>query len=104
MYRIGTEEMQWGPGKQPGVERAVLREVEGAGRTSIIRVAKGATIEMHGHLGFEDVYVIRGHLRVGDHELRTGDYHHTGLGERHDLEAYEDSMFFAVTEKVIPGR
>jgi quercetin dioxygenase-like cupin family protein len=104
MFRIGSEEQKWVPGKQAGVERAVLWEVEGGGRTSLIRVAKGATIEMHGHLGKEEVYMVSGRIRVGEHELSAGDYHHTSLGERHDLEAFEDSMFFAVTEKVIPGR
>ncbi len=104
MFRIGSEERNWVPAKQAGVERAVLWEVEGGGRTSLIRVAKGSTIEMHGHLGKEEVYMVSGRIRVGEHELSAGDYHHTSLGERHDLEAFEDSMFFAVTEKVIPGR
>ena len=104
MYRISTEGRKWVPAKQPGVERAVLWELEGGGRTSLIRMSKGATIEIHGHLGKEDVYVVSGKLRIGEHKLGAGDYHFTGIGERHDLEAFEDSMFFAVTEKVIPGR
>lgn len=104
MYSIRTEDRKWVSAKQPGVERAVLWEVEGGGRTSLLRLSKGASIEMHGHLGKEEVYVVSGKLRVGDHNLTAGDYHFTGIGERHDLEAFEDSMFFAVTEKVIPGR
>ena len=61
-------------------------------------------IEMHGHLGKEEVYVVSGNLRIGEHMLGAGDYHFTVIGECHDLEAFEDSLFFAFTEKVIPGR
>ena len=70
-------------------------------RTSM---TKGAAIEMHGHLGKEEVYVVSGRLRISDATLGAGDYHHTGPGERHDVEAFEDCMFFVSTEKVIPGR
>jgi quercetin dioxygenase-like cupin family protein len=104
MLKISPEEQNWVHAKQPGVMRAVMRDVEGGGRTSLIRVAKGATIEMHGHIGIEEVYVVSGSLRVGEFKLGAGDYHFTGPGETHDLEAFEDSVFFAVTEKVIPGR
>ena len=56
------------------------------------------------HLGKEEVYVVSGRLRISDATLEAGDYHHTGPGERHELEAFEDCMFFASTEQVIPGR
>ncbi|MBI1394861.1 MAG: hypothetical protein GC151_02685 [Betaproteobacteria bacterium] len=104
MFAVSVAEQKWVAGKQPGVERAVLWEQPDGGRTSLIRIARGATIEMHGHLGREEVYVVSGHLRIGDADLRAGDYHHTGKAERHDLEAYEDSAFLVMTEKVIPGR
>jgi len=104
MLKIAADERQWVHAKQPGVKRAVMRDVEGGGRTSLIQVAKGATIEMHGHIGIEEVYMVSGSMRVGDFKLGPGDYHFTGPGETHDLEAFEDSVFFAVTEKVIPGR
>lgn len=104
MYVVGVADRNWVPARQPGVERAVLREEEGAGRTLFIRMDKGATIEMHGHLGREEVYMVSGRMRLGEAVLGPGDYHHTGLGERHDVEALEDCVFFAMTEKVIPGR
>ena len=104
MFAIKPAEHNWTAGKQPGVERAVLWEVPGGGRTSLIRMTQGAVIEMHGHLGKEELYVISGRLRIGDDTLGAGDYHHTGLGERHDVEAFEACMFLASTEKVIPGR
>lgn len=104
MFAIKPEQQQWSPAKQAGVERAVLWEVAGGGRTSLIRMQKGAVIEMHGHLGKEEVYVLSGRMRLGDSILETGDYHHTSIGERHDVEAFEDTVFFAATEKVIPGR
>ena len=104
MFAIKPAEHNWTAGKQPGVERAVLWEVPGGGRTSLIRMTQGAVIEMHGHLGKEEVYVVSGRLRISDATLGAGDYHHTGPGERHDVEAFEDCMFFVSTEKVIPGR
>lgn len=104
MFTMSATDRAWVPGKQPGVERAVLQEVENGSRTALIRIGKGAAIEMHGHLGREEIYVVSGHLRVADAVLRTGDYHHTGVGERHDVEAFEDSVFLVMTEKVIPGR
>lgn len=104
MFAIDPEQQQWMPAKQAGIERAVLWEVPDGGRTSLIRMKKGAVIEMHGHLGKEEVYVVSGRMRLGDSMLAAGHYHHTSLGERHDAEAFEDTVFFAVTEKVIPGR
>ena len=47
MFAIKPEQQQWTPAKQAGVERAVLCEVPDAGRTSLIRMKKGAVIEMH---------------------------------------------------------
>ena len=104
MFAIKPEQQQWTPAKQAGVERAVLCEVPDAGRTSLVRMKKGAVIEMHGHLGKEEVYVVSRKIRLGESTLEAGDYHHTSIGERHDAEAFEDTVFFAVTEKVIPGR
>jgi hypothetical protein len=55
MFAIKSAEQSWISGKRPGVERAVLWEVPGGGRTSLIRMAKGAAIGMHVHLGKEEV-------------------------------------------------
>ena len=104
MYAISAADREWAPGKQAGVERAILREEEGGGRTLLVRMTKGAVIEMHGHLGREELYMVSGRMRLGEFVLSAGDYHHTALGERHDVEALEDCMFYAMTEKVIPGR
>lgn len=104
MFAVSVDDRKWVPAKQPGVERAVLWEQEGGGRSLFVRMAKGATIEMHGHLGKEELYLVSGRMRIGDSVLMPGDYHHTGLGERHDVEAFEDTVFLAMTEKVIPGR
>ena len=89
MFAIKPSEQNWTSGIQPGVERAVLWEVPGGGRTSLIRMTKGATIEMHGHLGKEEVYVVSGRLRISDATLEAGDYHHTGPGERHEVLLFE---------------
>lgn len=104
MYAIKPTDRQWIAAKQTGVERCVLWEQAGGGRTALIRMAQGARIEAHDHLGREEVLVLSGRLRLGGFELGEGDYHHTGPGERHEVEALEDCVFHAMTEKVIAGR
>lgn len=104
MFAVKPDNLTWTPGKQPGVTRAIVWEVPGGGRALFVRMAKGATIESHGHIGSEDLYLVSGRMRLGQDTLEPGDYHHTSAGEQHDAEAFEDTVFFAVTEKVIAGR
>jgi quercetin dioxygenase-like cupin family protein len=104
MIAISVADRQWTPGRQSGVERVMLRDEEGGGRTQLIRMARGSTIENHGHIGREEVLMVSGSMRLGDSVLHAGDYHHTGAGEFHDVEALEDCVFYAMTEKVIAGR
>jgi quercetin dioxygenase-like cupin family protein len=75
-----------------GVAMAPLRiEGRGAG-TAYLRFERGGTSPAHRHPAGEDLYVIRGRLRVGDLILEAQDFLHTPPGEAHDAEAHEETL------------
>lgn len=92
---------EWKPAGYDGGERAILRLSPEQGRTSLIRMKAGARGPRHRHEGGEDVLVISGRIRIGDHELGPGDYLYTEAGEEHDVTALEDAMFYASTQKPV---
>ncbi len=57
------------------------------------RVAAGIVLPPHQHPVWELVTVLSGSIRLGDAVMKPGDVLHTGPGEAHDIEAYEDSVF-----------
>ncbi|MBK8019759.1 MAG: hypothetical protein IPK20_25765 [Betaproteobacteria bacterium] len=103
MYAISTADRKWAPeSRQAWNARSSGKRK--AGPHPARAHDQGRVIKMHGHLGREELYMVSGRMRLGEFVLSAGDYHHTALGERHDVEALEDCMFYAMTEKVIPGR
>jgi quercetin dioxygenase-like cupin family protein len=70
-----------------GVELAPLHVVGSAAGTALLRFAPGGRSPAHRHPGGEDLYVLHGRIRVGEHILHAGDFLHTPAGGVHDAEA-----------------
>ncbi|MEK9136553.1 MAG: cupin domain-containing protein [Bacteroidota bacterium] len=51
--------------------------------TLLMRVAAGTKYPEHNHTGPEECYVLAGSIRVGEHVLRAGDFHHAEPGTHH---------------------
>lgn len=60
----------------PGVELKILAVDREAGmQSALMRMAPGATIDVHEHKKAEECYVIDGSVTIGDFVLHAGDYH-----------------------------
>jgi quercetin dioxygenase-like cupin family protein len=88
---VRFDEVQWAD-VGGGVALSPLRaEANGAG-VAFLRFVPGAVSPPHRHPGGEDLYVVRGRLRVGETLLGPGDFLHTPPGSVHDAEAQEEAL------------
>ena len=78
----------------PGVERGELRATKPGAGAALLRFAAGSTSGDHRHPGGEDLFVLRGRLRLGTAVLSAGDYRYTPPGGVNDAEAYEETIVF----------
>lgn len=58
----------------PGVQFKVLHD-DGRMRSFLLRMAPGARLPAHGHAAEEACVVLEGSARLGDIEVRAGDFH-----------------------------
>ena len=93
--------------RSPGVEICLLRAHGDGGLTFLVRMAKGARAERHGHPGGEETYLLSGKLRIDrrlgadqqarpDIDLVPGDFVFAAPGEFHEGEADEAALFLVV--------
>jgi quercetin dioxygenase-like cupin family protein len=111
-YVVGLEETpmlvktaagrEWAVTPYPGIERALFRNNEGGGRSSMVRLAAGARFPCHAHHGSEEVVVMAGEVRIGGVALAAGDYLFTAPGEEHDVVAVTDAVIFVSSQKATP--
>jgi len=82
-----------------GIERCLLRNNDGGGRTSFVRLKAGAQVPRHRHMGNEEVIVIAGVVEIDGVIMKEGDFLFTEAGEEHDLTALEDAIIFVSSQK-----
>ena len=51
--------------------------------TLLMKVVPGTRYPEHNHTGPEECYVLEGSIRVGNHVLQRGDFHHAEAGSHH---------------------
>jgi len=95
-------EREWKATDYPGIDRSLFRNNETGGRSSVVRLTKGSRFPRHAHHGSEEVVVLTGTVRIGEVELRAGDYLFTSPGEEHDVFAVSDASFFVSSQKSTP--
>jgi quercetin dioxygenase-like cupin family protein len=93
---------EWAATDFPGIERSLFRNNDSGGRTSVVRLAKGAHFPRHTHQGGEEVLVLAGEVSIGGTTLAVGDYLYTSPGEEHDVLALSDAMIFVSSQKPTP--
>jgi len=74
-------EREWKPAGPDGVERSLFRNNDAGGRSSVVRLKKGARVPRHAHHGNEEVVVLEGIVTISGVEMRAGDYLYTEAGE-----------------------
>ena len=92
----------WIPTGHEGVERSLFRNNETGGRSSVVRLKKGARVPRHVHHGHEEVLVIAGTVTLSGTRLDEGDYMYTTPGEEHDVVAVTDAVIFVSSQKATP--
>jgi quercetin dioxygenase-like cupin family protein len=97
-----AREREWTTTPYAGIERALFRNNDEGGRSSLVRLVGGARFPRHLHEGTEEVVVIAGSVRIGEVELAEGDYLFTGPGEEHDVVALSDAVIFVSSQKRTP--
>ena len=93
---------EWNATDYPGIERSLFRNNETGGRSSVVRLARGARFPRHAHHGTEEVVVLSGTVGIGGVELSPGDYLFTSPGEEHDVVAVSDALIFVSSQKRTP--
>ena len=93
---------EWKPTDYPGIERSLFRNNETGGRSSVVRLKKGARFPEHAHHGTEEVVVLSGRVTIGTAEMGEGDYLFTTPGEQHDVVAITDAVIFVSSQKATP--
>ena len=56
---------EWVPTDYPGIERSLFRNNDSGGRSSVVRLARGARFPTHAHHGTEEVVVLSGRVSIG---------------------------------------
>jgi len=93
---------EWKVTDYAGIERSLFRNNETGGRSSVVRLTRGACFPRHAHLGTEEVVVLSGIVKIGGVELAQGDYLFTEAGEEHEVEAVSDALIFVSSQRVTP--
>jgi quercetin dioxygenase-like cupin family protein len=93
---------EWKATDYPGIERSLFRNNDTGGRSSVVRLEKGARFPRHAHHGTEEVVVLEGRVSIGGEELAAGDYLFTSPGEEHDVIAVSDAVIFVSSQKETP--
>ena len=93
---------EWVPTDYPGIERSLFRNNDSGGRSSVVRLARGARFPTHAHHGTEEVVVLSGRVSIGGVVLDAGDYLFTCPGEEHDVVALADAQIFVSSQKATP--
>jgi len=102
MLIITAHDREWTATPYPGIERALFRNNDSGGRSSLVRLKAGARFPRHAHHGSEEVMVMAGQVRIGGADLAAGDYLFTAPGEEHDVLAATDAVIFVSSQKATP--
>ena len=90
---VEVDDLPWQKTKFPGVEIKVLMEDKETGLlTTLTRLAPGATLPDHTHVGIEQSWVIEGSLHDHEGVATAGNYVWRPAGSRHAATAPEGCL------------
>lgn len=98
--RFQLDDVDWLPAGE-GLYLAPLHLVGDEAGTAFLRFDQGAISGTHLHPAGEELFVISGRLRVGDHVFEPGDFLYTPPGGIHDAEAHEDTVILISVPEAI---
>ena len=94
---VKMDVLPWRPTSFPGVEIKVLLEDKDTGlMTTITRMAPGAALPLHEHVGVEQTYVLEGRLVDDEGEVKAGEYVWRPAGSTHVATAPEGALLLGM--------
>ncbi|HEX9452304.1 MAG TPA: cupin domain-containing protein [Burkholderiales bacterium] len=94
---VKMDALPWRPTAFPGIEIKVLLEDKNTGlMTSLTRMAPGAVLPLHEHVGIEQTYVLEGRLVDDEGEVRAGQYVWRPAGSVHVATAPEGALLLGM--------
>lgn len=94
---VKMQDLSWRKTAFPGVEIKVLLEDKETGlMTSITRMAPGAVLPLHEHVGVEQTYVLEGRLVDEEGAVKAGEYVWRPAGSTHVATAPEGALLLGM--------
>ena len=94
---VDMAELPWRKTPFPGIEIKMLMEDRDTGlMTSLTRMAPGAVLPPHEHVGVEQTYVIEGRLVDSEGEVKAGGYVWRPAGSRHTASAPDGALLLGM--------
>jgi anti-sigma factor ChrR (cupin superfamily) len=94
---VNMDELPWRKTPFPGVEIKLLMQDEETGlMASLTRMAPGAVLPLHEHVGIEQTFVLEGKLVDDEGEVRKGGYVWRPAGSRHVASAPEGALLLGM--------
>lgn len=99
-FYIDVEEQPWQSTRWPGIEIKVLMEDKATGMTtSLTRIAPGARLPDHVHVGIEQSYVLEGSLVDHEGACTAGNFVWRKTGSRHAAHSPDGCLVLGFFEK-----
>lgn len=85
---VKSNEIEWKPLNEEGVSgvyvKSLLFDAETQrSPTILLKFDAGATYPLHNHPGGEEIFVLEGDIKLGNNELKAGDYLYTAINNKH---------------------
>ena len=96
---LDVSKIQWVPTGYPGVETKVLYSEPSGRQTVLVRMAPGAKLPDHRHVGVEQSFVLEGTLMDDDGACTTGNFVWRRLGSVHTAWSPDGCLILAIFEK-----
>ena len=99
-HYIDVPAMPWQPTQIPGIEMKILYSDPTAGMSTILfKMAPGAEVPRHEHMGIEQTYVLSGALVDEEGAATSGSFVWRPEGSRHVARAPDGAVFLAMFTK-----
>ena len=97
---VDVDSLPWQDTPFPGVTIKVLMEDPDTGMlTSLTRLAPGAELPLHEHVGLEQTFVLEGYLQDDEGTVHTGNYVWRPAGSQHVARAPEGCLALGIFQK-----
>jgi len=97
---VTVDDLPWQPTPWPGVEiKLLMQDTETGMTTSLTRLAPGAVLPDHSHIGIEQTYVLEGSLSDTEGTVTAGNFVWRPGGSRHIASSEDGCLVLGFFQK-----